>query len=263
MNIDRTDPRPPFRQIADQLRDAIHRQEFRPGDRLPSERELVERYGTAHATVRQALALLVSEGLVLPQQGRGVFVRERPPLVHRLEATRRILTEARDQGRTAEARLLAVETVQPPVEVASRLNLDTEKRAEAVVRRYLLIVDGEPIQLADSYFNAELVAGTPIVEPENITSGRIDAVLRERFNLIPRRFLDEFTVRMPTPDERSSLQLAPATPIVDLLRTYSDPTQGPFEVARFIIAGDKHVLVYPGTLPAPRQKAAPTPGSDG
>jgi GntR family transcriptional regulator len=253
MTIDRTDPRPPFRQIADQLRDSIRRHEFRPGDRLPSERELVERYGTAHATARQAISLLISDGLVVPRQGKGVFVRERPPLVHRLEAKRRILSEARDQGRQAEARLLSVEELTAPVEVASRLNLDVEKGGKVVVRQYLLVVDGEPVQLANSYFDAALVSGTPVAGPENITPGRIDAELRERFNLVPRRFLDEFTARMPTPDERRSLQLLPGTPVVDLLRTYSDPSHGPFEVARYVIASDKHVLVYPGTLPAPRQ----------
>jgi GntR family transcriptional regulator len=252
MSIDRTDPRPPFRQIADQLRQSIQSHELRPGDRLPSERELVDRYGTAHATVRQAIALLISDGLVRPQQGRGVFVRERPPLVHRLEATRRILTEARSQGRQAEARLRSVETVTPPLDVASRLNLDPEKGALTVLRRYVIVVDGEPIQLADSYFDAGLVADTPIAGTDNITSGRIDQELRDRFNLVPRRFLDEFTARMPTPDERRSLQLLPGTPVIDLLRTYSDPSQGPFEVARLIIAADKHVLVYPGTLPAPK-----------
>jgi GntR family transcriptional regulator len=144
-----------------------------------------------------------------------------------------------------------VDAVTAPVDVASRLNLDVEQGAKVVVRRYLLVIDGEPVQLADSYFDAELVSGTPVTDPENITPGRIDTELRKRLNLVPRRLLDELTARMSTPDEIRSLQLLPGTPLVDLMRTYSDLSQGPFEVARYIIAGDKHVLVYPGTLPAP------------
>jgi GntR family transcriptional regulator len=151
-----------------------------------------------------------------------------------------------------------VDAVTAPVDVASRLNLDVEQGAKVVVRRYLLVIDGEPVQLADSYFDAELVSGTPVADPENITPGRIDTELRKRFNLVPRRFLDELTARMPTPDETRSLQLLPGTPVVDLMRTYSDPSQGPFEVARYVIAGDKHVLVYPGTLPAPREAPSTT-----
>jgi GntR family transcriptional regulator len=254
MTIDRTDPRPPFRQIADDLRDAIYSQRFRPGDRLPSARELVDRYGTAHATVRQAIAVLISDGLVLPEQGRGVFVRRRPPLVYRVEASRRILTEARAQGNQGEARLLSVDTVTPPLDVASRLNLDPETGAHVVVRRYLIVINGDPLQLANSYFDAALVTGTAIAAPENITAGRIDRELRDHLNLVPRHFLDELTTRMPTPDQRRSLRLLPGTPVIDLLRTYTDPSQRPFEVVRFIIAGDKHVLVYPGTVPAPRRR---------
>ena len=67
-----------IRQIADQLRADIYAQALAPGDQLPSERELVERYGTAHQTVRQAISLLKAEGLVIGRPGRGVFVRERP-----------------------------------------------------------------------------------------------------------------------------------------------------------------------------------------
>jgi GntR family transcriptional regulator len=132
-----------------------------------------------------------------------------------------------------------------------------------VVRRYLLVIDGEPVQLANSYFDAALVSDTPVAGPENITPTRIDTELRERLNLVPRRFRDEFTARMPTPDERRSLQLLPGTPVVDLMRTYSDPSHGPFEIARYVIAGDKHVLVYPGTLPAPRPTAPTANSADG
>jgi GntR family transcriptional regulator len=244
MSIDPTDPRPPYRQIADQLRADIYGRVLAPGDQLPSERELVERYGTAHQTVRQAISLLKAEGLVIGRPGRGVFVRERPPLLHRLDATRRFITQASSQGLPAEARLLEVGFAPAPPQVAGLLDLPQD--AQVLVRRYLLLVDGEPVQLADSYFPAELAEGSIIGDPENITPGRIDADLKERFGLEAARFLDELTVRMPTAEETRSLRLPPGTPVASLLRTYRDPTGKPFEVAHFVLAGDKHVLVYEG-----------------
>jgi hypothetical protein len=113
--------------------------------------------------------------------------------------------------------------------------LDLPQQAEVLVRRYLLVVDGEPVQLADSYFPAELAEGSNIGDRENITPGRIDADLKERFGLEAARFLDELTVRMPTAEETRSLQLPPGTPVVSLLRTYRDPTGKPFEVAHFVL----------------------------
>ena len=109
-----------------------------------------------------------------------------------------------------------------------------------------MLVGGEPVQLADSYFPAELAEGSIIGHQDNIAPGRIDADLKERFGLEPARFLDELTVRMPTAEEIRGLRLQPGTPVASLLRTYRDPTGKPFEVAHFVLAGDKHILIYEG-----------------
>lgn len=69
------DPRLPSRRIADDLRASIERGELSLGGKLPSERDLAARYGTARNTAREAISILQSEGLVVAQHGRGVFVR--------------------------------------------------------------------------------------------------------------------------------------------------------------------------------------------
>jgi DNA-binding transcriptional regulator YhcF (GntR family)/CheY-like chemotaxis protein len=61
---------------ADQIRDRIQRGVFRPGDRLPSERDLADSFGLAHLTLRQALQHLEREGLVHRHHGKGTFVAE-------------------------------------------------------------------------------------------------------------------------------------------------------------------------------------------
>src|SRR3989440_8996788 len=87
MEIDPDDSRPAYQRIADDLRAAIASESLRPGDKVSSERELAGRYGTAHMRARQALGLLKDEGLITTRQGRGSFVRRRPPL-RRLGAQR-------------------------------------------------------------------------------------------------------------------------------------------------------------------------------
>lgn len=77
MSIDPEDPRPPFQQVAGALRAAILTRKLEPGEQLPSGSKLAETYGVARMTVQQAIRLLRDEGLVVTQQGRGVFVRER------------------------------------------------------------------------------------------------------------------------------------------------------------------------------------------
>src|SRR3954464_12302543 len=89
----------PYRQIAGHLREAIRRGELAAGDKLPSETEVVGHYHVARMTVRQAIAELRGEGLVVPEHGRGVFVRFRPP-VRRL-ASDRFARRHREAGKAA------------------------------------------------------------------------------------------------------------------------------------------------------------------
>ncbi|GAA4620451.1 hypothetical protein GCM10023196_004490 [Actinoallomurus vinaceus] len=67
-----------YRRIAADLRDRIERGELATGDPLPSEAVIVETYGVARGTARQALAELEAAGLVETQHGKGRFVRRRP-----------------------------------------------------------------------------------------------------------------------------------------------------------------------------------------
>jgi DNA-binding GntR family transcriptional regulator len=64
-----------YRRISADLRAAINSGELRPGDVIPSEAALIEKYGVSRGTVRQALADLEGAGLVESQHGKGRFVR--------------------------------------------------------------------------------------------------------------------------------------------------------------------------------------------
>jgi GntR family transcriptional regulator len=78
--------RPVYRQIADQLREAIRGGRYPEGSLLPSETALADTYGVTRMTARQAVEVLKSEGLVRSEHGRGMFVRQRPT-IRRLAAT--------------------------------------------------------------------------------------------------------------------------------------------------------------------------------
>ena len=67
-----------YRQIADQLAELVRRGEFKPGDRLPSERDLSQQFNVSRASVREALIALEIDGLVDVRVGLGVFVNAAP-----------------------------------------------------------------------------------------------------------------------------------------------------------------------------------------
>ncbi|MGW2585872.1 GntR family transcriptional regulator [Streptomyces virginiae] len=69
------DHRPPYVQVAEYLRRQIQSGELGPGDKVPSSRELQEKFGLASATIQNAFRLLKNEGLIYSVQGRGSFIR--------------------------------------------------------------------------------------------------------------------------------------------------------------------------------------------
>ncbi|AVT37283.1 winged helix-turn-helix domain-containing protein [Plantactinospora sp. BB1] len=61
-------------RIAQDIRDKIASGEYKPGDKLPSLRELIALYGVSAEPVRSALLILQAEGILEGHQGKGVFV---------------------------------------------------------------------------------------------------------------------------------------------------------------------------------------------
>jgi len=249
--IDRTSDRPVYKQVADALRAAIRGGQLKDGQLLPSETELMEQYGVSRNSGRNAVAVLRAEGLVVTEHGRGTFVRAHRPL-RRLSSSRyaeakRVAgqasspVEAAGQDGDADERLLAVEVVEPPAEVADRLGLPPGEKA--VLRRSLVFWDGEPAQLADSYFPLSVAQGTRIERGEDIPGGA-HAELEQELGYELDRLTEELTFRMPTPEEARRLRIGSGVPVVRLLRSLYDTSGRVLEASDFVLAGDRHVLVY-------------------
>jgi len=127
------------------IRDMIRRDGLREGERLPTEKELSERFGVSRTVVREALARLRTDGLVVSRQGSGVFV-SRASSVFRLPATAkgfahiRSMYELRLGVEAAAAELAAARREAEDVE-ALEGNIagmdDPERRSEADLRFHI------------------------------------------------------------------------------------------------------------------------------
>ena len=252
--IDPASDRPVYKQIADHLRAAIARGRLREGEQLPSEARLMEHYGVARMTIRNALRLLQDEGLTTAEHGKGVYVRARPPVRrlasdrfaqrHRKEGKAAFTAEAEQAGATPQVDMLTVKSAPAPTEVADRLKLRDNSPVVVRWRRYLL--DGRPVETAVSYIPADLADGTPISDP-NPGPGGIYARLEEAGHTL-ERFTEEVAARMPTPAETRALNLPPGVPVFRLVRTAYDLDGRAVEVCDTVMAADAYLLAY--ELPA-------------
>ena len=95
-SIDTKSGVPLYRQVIEQVKFAVARGDLRPGDRLPTVRQLAVDLSINPNTVIRAYRELEIEGMLQTQQGSGTFVGDRRPEVDRLERQRmldQILTD--------------------------------------------------------------------------------------------------------------------------------------------------------------------------
>jgi GntR family transcriptional regulator len=242
----------PSRRIAGDLRAAIEAGELAPGARLPSERDLARQYATARNTAREAIGILQSEGLVVARHGRGVFVRERPPLM-RLGANRYsraareqtgvspFRIEVMKQGRTPRAETRSVTRGPAPVDVAERLDLD--EGSEVVRRENWYFADDEPLQLGVTFIPVSIAEGSPLATETRLGRGSIYGRFEDLGYSITR-IREEVSARMPTPEEAHGLDIPPGVPVLEVLHTSYDQAHQPFEVTRFVLRADHNGLDY-------------------
>src|ERR1700761_1269532 len=219
-----------WRLIAEELRREIIGGSQAPGTKLPSEGELAERFGVHRNTVRQAVAALAAEHLVVSRRGSGTFVAEHTVLVHRIGARTRLSDSLGRRGH-AEGRLLesAVEPV-PPAEVAGRLLLGDRPglRLETV-----LAVDGHPLSRATHWFAADRVPG---LAEHFGAGGSITAALRAVGLSDYVRAATTVSARHATAAEAADLGLAAGAVVLVTrsLDTLTDGTPLQVGIARFV-----------------------------
>jgi GntR family transcriptional regulator len=145
---------PLYVQLANLLRRQIEEGALGPGQPVPTEAELCERHAISRATVRQALGLLVDEGLILRQRGRGSYVAPVRPVNYAVAELRGFTETLVAQGRLIQTRLLNRTVLQPPEDVQRHLELDEGEQSLFFER---LISDDEgPILLDSGYIPAML-----------------------------------------------------------------------------------------------------------
>ncbi len=237
-------------RIANELRQQIENGTLGPGALLPSEPEVAHQHGVSRQTARAALQTLEQEGLVVVRPRRGRIVRSRNRLYWRLsefelpENTGLISSDAweadiENQGHDPTRQDLTVETIYPPISIATKLNLDPDKDL-CVVRRRVRYIDNEPAIISDDYFDERIVRGTQLAEHRDTTREDIlkEAGYEQTYDI------DEIITRMPTPSESRRLALTAGSPVAELSRTGYTRNDKPVRVMVSIVPGDTLILRY-------------------
>ncbi|MFJ3673682.1 GntR family transcriptional regulator [Streptomyces sp. NPDC090106] len=136
--------------------------------------------------------------------------------------------EAAAHGRRGSQRLLTVEEVDPPAPVRAFLELDPSERA--IVRRRLVLLDDEPVELADSYYPAHIAKGTPLAERRKIPGGAVTLLASLGYTSGDSP-LEDVAAAAATPDECEALGLPLGAPVLVLTRFTVSTAGEPMEVS--------------------------------
>lgn len=213
-------PRARYRQVADELRNAIKRGEYAPGSALPSQPELARQYGLNQTSINRAIALLRAEGLIRVEHGRGAFVQE-VPTVKRVRRIPRpdasgssFADEMRKAGLEPRAPLMELRTVPAPPVAAERLGL--AENDPVVMRVRHMFAGDRPVQLATSYLPLEIAGSEQIALPDTGPTGLYRRLGERGYRVA--RFVEEIEARHPSAGEAEFLQLTEAQQVLEVTR---------------------------------------------
>ncbi len=235
-----------YQQVAAAIREAILKGEFAPDSLLPSEAQLMARYGVSRPTVRNAIATLRAEGLIDVRHGKGSFVRSNGQPA---------LTIERRISRTSEGKFVMPNgdlwhQAEEPTTYRARTTKDTGRllqlgEEEAVFGCDRLLIDPTTGTRAmhRTLIPFEVAEAVPLLGEEPCKPpAAIYWVLTQAGQKLV--WTETVRARMPLPDERTTLRLPDATPILHVARTAHGADDRPLFLEELRVGADRAELAY-------------------
>jgi GntR family transcriptional regulator len=244
-----------YRQIADDLRSKIESGEIEPGAQLPTEIALMEQYDASRNTVRDAIKLLTTRGLVETRAGQGTFVVEKiNPFVTTLTGNPETgqgggegdvyIAEVRAGGRDPATTEPRVEIQRATAAVADALRI--EEGGQVLSRHYQRFIDGVPFSLQTSFYPMSLIleGATRLIEAKDIREGTV-AYLSEKLGVKQAGYRDSIEVRPPDGTEATFFRI-PADgqiPVFEVYRVAFDDNGDRIRLTITVYPVDRNRLV--------------------
>jgi GntR family transcriptional regulator len=225
---------PLYRRIEADLRERIRDGGLQPGARIAPEPELMAEFGVSRATVRQALAGLVADGLLEIRRGLGTYVSARR-FEHTIGGFYSFSREIERHGLQPGTRVLDLRTTPAAEDVAEALALD--RGTPVVALRRLRLAGPDPLVVETSHLPA---ARFPRLERVDFSSVRLYDTLLDSYGCRPTRARETFSPVLLTADEAALLDQRRGEPALRVERIAFDQDDIPIEFCRSTVRGDRY-----------------------
>ncbi|MGW8250714.1 MAG: GntR family transcriptional regulator [Anaerolineales bacterium] len=228
---------PLYMQIADGLVSQIESGELVAGDRLPPERELSEKLGVNRMTLRRALQVLETQGLVLRKHGVGTFIAE-PKIDRQMDVVFRFTRGMQRRGLTPGARVISLEQVAVDRSTSRDLDVPVSSPAYKILR--LRSINQDPVMLESYMIPAGRYPGLDECDLENRS---IYEVMETEYGVHIARARQSFEPVVASPFEAELLQVWVGAPLMLEKRISYDKEGRPVEYGRDRYRGDRFRFV--------------------
>lgn len=230
--VDRNSYEPSYVQLVHILQGQIAAGEFRPGDRLPSESQLRKYHEVSPMTIRRAINILVKDGVVVTEQGRGTFVKS----MQFWEATfhlDKLQQLSMDKGET-KIKILEASIVSADYRIANKVAVKTGQRV--IFIRRLILLQEKPFLYHREYLLCD--PKSPTIEAElEVTS--LKGLFEGSGNSYLKRSALSIEAAILNEEEALLLQASPASPAFRLEHTFYDFDDRPVSWGWFMCPSDR------------------------
>lgn len=223
---------PLYIQIYRLLKEAIDNKEYQPGDKLPSETELIHKYEVSRTTAISAIEKLADEGLVYRERGKGTFVAS--PVVNDFSFHQSFSKHLQDRNFTPGSRLISVDVCEMGSEITQKLDVQTDEDHFCLVR--IRLADNEPVALQYAYLPTRRV---PNLDDHDFEDTSLFRILREDYKIEPAWAEAVVEARLANPEEAEYLNIKEDQPILLIWHKTLDEKYRPIEYVRSVYRSDR------------------------
>jgi GntR family transcriptional regulator len=167
MRFDREAPIPLYYQLRTILKDSLENNELKPGDPIPTEKELMGKYAVSRATVRKAIDGLVAEGYLRRERAKGTFVRH-PPLESKFLGNLKCFSEEMMKRGIPHSTLVLDKSIDKATDLTKE-KLYLEDCDQVFRLKRLRKVENKPILIVESFLPYDLFPGIELIDFNNIS----------------------------------------------------------------------------------------------
>lgn len=180
--VSKDSPLPLHYQIKEIIQEMIENEELKPGDAIPTERELCDIQGVSRMTVNKAIMSLVNEGLVYREQGKGTFV-SKPKEKQQISELKGFTEEMEEKGLKTDTKVLSFRIKKATKQNKLILNMPEDENKIIEINR-LRISENDPVAIETVWLPHYLFSD---MTKDSIDGKSLYETFKKRYNYYPKK----------------------------------------------------------------------------